>query len=76
MAIGDYPKQFPKGKLKEDDEGILGVKIGTVDDTVVIDFGKPVAWLGLTEDEIGPFINSLIKHAKTIMRTKPLEIQM
>ena len=39
--------QFPRGKLNADDEGALNVRIGTRDKTVIIDFGKPTAWIGM-----------------------------
>jgi hypothetical protein len=39
--------QFPRGKLNADDEGQLAIAIATKDKTLIIDFGKPVTWLGL-----------------------------
>jgi hypothetical protein len=39
--------QFPRGKLNDSDEGELQMKIGVRDRTVILDFGKPVVWLGL-----------------------------
>jgi hypothetical protein len=41
------PDQFPRGKLNADDEGALDMRIGVRDKTVILDFGKPVVWLGL-----------------------------
>lgn len=40
---------FPKGKLDDGDEGELQFAIAADSKTkkVLIDFGKPVAWLGL-----------------------------
>lgn len=38
---------YPRGKLRADDEGELSVAMGVKDGTVVIDFGKPIRWLGL-----------------------------
>lgn len=38
---------FPRGRLNADDEGDLQFGITTKDKTIIVDFGKPVAWLGL-----------------------------
>ena len=41
--------QYPYGKLNPDDEGEIRIAIAhdPHNRTVVIDFGKPVAWIGL-----------------------------
>ena len=39
--------KYPNGKLNEHDEGALTFRMATVDGNVVIDFGKPVQWIGL-----------------------------
>lgn len=46
-ATGD----FPRGKLNADDEGGLRLAVGVKDKTVMIMFGKEVAWLGLSKPE-------------------------
>lgn len=45
--------QYPRGKLKEDDEGALELQIAVApnNQTLVIDFGKPVVWFGLGKKE-------------------------
>lgn len=45
--------KFPKGKLNKDDEGELGMRIGTDEKNgkVIIDFGSPVHWIGLDADD-------------------------
>jgi hypothetical protein len=58
-ATGDYPK----GKLNADDEGGLMVKISTEGDTVRVDFGKPIAWIGYDPDGAIEFASKLIDHA-------------
>ncbi len=45
-ATGD----FPEGKLTESDEGGLRFAIGHKDGKIVINFGTPVAWLGLSAE--------------------------
>lgn len=61
-ATGDYPQ----GKLNEDDQGGLRMAIGTKDGVVVVDFGKPVAWLGLDRSTALALAANLTKHAKSL----------
>jgi hypothetical protein len=47
-------EQYPRGKLKEDDQGALELQIAVApsNQTLVIDFGKPVVWIGLGKQEV------------------------
>jgi hypothetical protein len=40
---------FPEGKLNEDDEGGLQMRVGSdpKNNKVILDFGSPVHWIGL-----------------------------
>ena len=60
-ATGD----FPQGKLNDNDEGglRLGVAYDKLDGIVRIEFGKPVAWLGLPPPEAIQFARLLLRHA-------------
>ncbi len=58
-ATGD----FPRGKLTEEDEGGLRVAMAATRGSVVIDFGKPVAWLGLGPKEARAMAATLLKKA-------------
>lgn len=60
---------FPSGKLDADDEGginiAIGSQIGPSGKIVVrIEFGKPIAWLGLPQEQAVQFAISVIKHAR------------
>lgn len=61
---------FPYGRLNPDDEGQLrmavGVKQGPLGKVVVIDFGKPVTWLGLPVKEARELVGLILRHVKTI----------
>lgn len=57
---------YPRGKLCEGDEGILSMRIGIIDKTVVIDFGKDVAWLGLPKQEALAFAQEIINKANEL----------
>ncbi len=58
--------RFPRGKLKDDDEGELEVSIGILDSAVVINFGKPITWIGLGVEEARGLAELLLKHASEL----------
>jgi hypothetical protein len=58
--------QFPQGKLNEHDEGEIRLAIGQKNGKVVIDFGKPVAWLGFDPEQAEQIASSLLEHAREI----------
>lgn len=58
--------QFPRGKLNDDDEGALAFAIGVRDKTVIIDFGKPVAWVGLDKASALRLADMIQRHAESI----------
>lgn len=55
---------FPDGKITNDDEGEIRIGITTKDDTVVLDFGKPVAWIGFTKEQAKEIGELLIKRSQ------------
>lgn len=61
-ATGD----FPRGKLDADDEGGLQFGIAVKDKTVILSFGKPVAWLGLDKATALQLGALLIEKAKSL----------
>lgn len=58
--------QFPRGKLNNNDEGELAIGIAIKDRTIIIDFGKQVAWLGLDANTAEMLANNLIEKANQI----------
>jgi hypothetical protein len=54
---------FPEGELNDDDEGEIRIAIGMQGDKVVIDFGKPTAWIGFTKEQAKQIAEMLLKHA-------------
>lgn len=56
--------KFPDGKINEADEGEIMVAIVGIEDRVVINFGKPVHWVGFTKEQAVQIAASLIKHSK------------
>lgn len=55
--------RFPAGRLTENDEGELAFQIGTFKGRVVINFGKPVASLGITPQQAREMAGILRRHA-------------
>jgi hypothetical protein len=56
-------EQYPRGKLNADDEGALAIAITVKDKTVIVDFGKPVNWLGLDADSARNLARTLLRRA-------------
>lgn len=63
-AVGD----FPKGQLNKTDEGSIRFAIGEQNGKVVIDFGAPVHWLGMTAQEAADFASAVLKRAREVGR--------
>lgn len=60
--------QFPDGKLVHEDEGELRLGVAHDQDNVIINFGKPVAWLALPPVEAKAFAAMILKHAEQVRR--------
>jgi hypothetical protein len=65
MEIGPT-KDFPQGKLNEDDEGGIDIAIGSESGNVRIDFGEPTAWIAFPPDEALAFANLIVEHAMAL----------
>ena len=57
-------EKYPNGKLNDDDEGALMVKISTEKGVVRIDFGEPTQWFGMTPDMAVDMAISLVNNAR------------
>lgn len=66
-------EQYPQGKLSEHDEGELAVAIALVGDSVVINFTKPIHWIGLGRDRAISFAQSILAHATMIAPKGPAQ---
>lgn len=58
--------KFPDGKLNQDDEGELRMAVGVRDGNVILDFGKPVHWLGLPKEHALKLAEMLQKKAEEL----------
>jgi hypothetical protein len=63
-ATGDYPH----GKMNVEDEG--GIILGIAHDkgNVIINFGKPCAWIGMPPEEAFGLARLIAEHAHKAMR--------
>lgn len=67
-ATGNYPD----GKLTSNDEGEIAFAVGVYHGKVVVNFGKPIASLGMTPKQARDFALLLRKRANEIERTAGL----
>jgi hypothetical protein len=56
-------QRFTHGRLNETDEGELQLAIGEENGRVVMNFGKPVAWIGFTPEQAMEIALSLMQHS-------------
>lgn len=57
-------KSFPKGQLDKSDEGEIRIGITAIDGKVVLNFGKPVVWIGFDPMQAMEIGTLLIKRAQ------------
>ena len=60
---------FPKGHLNKDDEGGLRIALTNSQGKVVIDFGKPVHWIGFDIEDAEALIVGLAKQIDEIRKS-------
>lgn len=58
--------EFPDGQLNKNDEGELRLGVGIEGKNVIIDFGKPIEWIGMPKENAIEFANILIANANNI----------
>jgi len=57
---------FPDGKLNPQDEGEIRVGVAVHHDYVVLNFGKPISWIGMLPGQARELARSLVEHADLI----------
>lgn len=58
--------QFPEGKITPQDEGELRLAMTTVDDKIILNFGRPISWIGFTGEQAFNLAKMLRKGAKKV----------
>jgi len=56
--------KFPDGKISESDDGELRFATSVINGILIIDFGEPVAWIGLDKNQAEELILSLSEKVK------------
>lgn len=55
---------YPLGKLNETDEGEIMMGVSHTPGKVILNFGKPVAWIGFTAEQASELADSFMEHAR------------
>ena len=58
----------PDGKMTPEDEGGIQFRVGSENGKVVLDFGKPVHWVGMDAQQAADLASSLMKWARLVGR--------
>jgi hypothetical protein len=58
-------EQLKLGALNKDDRGALAVAMRAEEGTVIVSFGTPLEWLGLSPNQARTFAAGLLAHAVT-----------
>lgn len=74
---GKAPRAYPDSRMGGDDEGELAFAIGTDEKhgTVILNFNKPVKWMGMTPEDAMALAAKLIEKARAISK-KPLTLKV
>lgn len=59
---------YPEGALNKTDEGQLQFALGHKDGKVTLEFGTPVAWIGLNPQQAADLAMSMLRHARAAGR--------
>jgi len=59
---------FPDGRLTKQDEGLIQFAVGDQQGKVVLDFGTPTAWIGMTPQQAMDLASDLMKRARLVAR--------
>ncbi len=57
---------FPRGKLNDEDEGALAIGVAVRDRTVIINFFKPIVWIGMDRATALAFAENIRRNAEKI----------
>jgi hypothetical protein len=71
-ALGEHVEQ----KSSPEDEGAIQFAIGEANGKVVIDFGTPVHWLGMTPQQAADFASAVLKRARQVGRKRGETVTM
>lgn len=56
--------EFPSGKLSPSDEGEFRYRVGSTAGKVLLDFGKPITWVGFDPEQADQLWRSIRDHTR------------
>ena len=65
---------FPQGKLTKSDEGEIQFMVGAKNDKVILQFGTPVARMGMTPEQAVDLGEMLIQKAAIVGHVRPIKV--
>ena len=65
---------FPQGQLTKADEGEIQFMVGAKNDKVILQFGTPVAWMGMTPEQAIDLGEMLIQKAAKVGYIRPIKV--
>lgn len=64
--------QFPDGLIAPGDEGEIQFRVGvTISGEIILDFGTPVVWIGMSPDQadaVGTMLKNAAEKARTVQQ--------
>lgn len=57
---------YPKGKIRADDEGATELRMAVKNNRLIIGFLKPMLWIGLDRDGAIAFATTILRRAKEL----------
>jgi len=67
---------FPQGKLTKSDEGEIQFTVGAKNNKVILQFGTPVAWMGMSPEQAVDLGEMLIQKAAKVGFVRPVRIEI
>jgi hypothetical protein len=61
---------YPEGKLRDRDEGEIAFAVGAEQGKIILNFGKPVAWIGFTPEQAMEIARTIRNKAKRMIRSE------
>lgn len=62
--------QYLDGKLNEEDEGVVSTLLGIADGRVIIQYPKPITWVGYDPDSADQFADAIKEKAAIIRKQR------
>lgn len=61
--------RFPEGRLTESDEGEIRIAVGVEKGKIVLHFGEPTMWVGMTPEQAVEIAGLMIQKARAVTKS-------